>query len=153
MVADREAAEHDLRDDAERQQHAEPREVAAEWLPAPRERARGDRRDTDEARDDAVAVLDPGVGLERRRHAAVALGPVRAAEARAGQADRGAREDDQRQGGERHLGDALVGRGGSARGGALRERLASQRGLGLAPALGEGREELTLLCAKSRTAR
>ena len=102
-------------DDAERQQHAEPREVAAERPPAPRQRARGDRGEADEARDHAVAVLDPGVRLQRRRDAAVALGPVRAAEARAGEAHRGAREDDQRQRSERHLGDALVGAGGERR--------------------------------------
>ena len=101
--------------DAERQQHAEPREVAAERPAAEGERARGDRGEPDEAGEQAVAVLDPGVGLERRRHAAVALGPVRAAEPGAGEPHRRAREDDQRQRDERELGDALVGARGERR--------------------------------------
>ena len=42
----------------------------------------------DERREDAVAVLDDRVGLQRRDRAAVALGPVGAAEARAGEAHR-----------------------------------------------------------------
>ena len=115
VVADREAAEHGLADDAQRQQHADPREVAAERPPPERQRARRDGGEPDEAGDQPVAVLDPGVRLERRRDAAVALGPVRAAEPGAGQADRRAREDDQRQRDERDLGDALVGAGGERR--------------------------------------
>ena len=115
VVADGEAAEHGLADDAERQQHAEPGEVAAERPPPPRQRAGRDRGQPDEARDQAVAVLDPGVRLERRRDAAVALGPVRAPEPRAGQADRRAGEDDQRERSQRHLGDALVGARGERR--------------------------------------
>ena len=125
VVADREAAEHGLADDAERQQHAEPREVAAERPPPERQRARGDRGEPDEARDQPVAVLDPRVRLERRRDAAVALGPVRAAEPGAGQADRRAREDDQRQRGERDLGDALVRAGVSTGAGGSIEAKAS----------------------------
>ena len=53
VVADGEAAEHGLADDAERQQHAEPREVAAERPAPPGERARGDRGEADEARRSA----------------------------------------------------------------------------------------------------
>ena len=82
VVADGEAAEHGLADDAERQQHAERGEVAAERPPPPGECARRDRGKPDEARDQAVAVLDPSVRLKRRRDAAVALGPVRTARAR-----------------------------------------------------------------------
>ena len=53
VVADREAAEHRLADDAERQQHAERGEVAPERPPPPRERAGGDRGEPDEARRSA----------------------------------------------------------------------------------------------------
>ena len=102
------------------------REVAAERPPAPRERARGDRGEPDEAREQPVAVLDPGVRLERRRDAAVALGPVRAAEPGAGQAHRGAGEDDQRERAERDLGDALVGARGEQSGGGARSMLARE---------------------------
>src|SRR3954454_13325293 len=65
--------------------------------------------EADEAGDEAVAVLDPGVGLERRGHAAVALGPVGPAEPRPRQTHGGTREDDQREGRKGDLGDPLVG--------------------------------------------
>ena len=63
----------------------------------PGERAGGDHGEADEAGQDPVAELDHGVGFERRCRAAVALGPVRAAEAGAGQAHAGAGQHDQRQ--------------------------------------------------------
>ena len=123
VVADREAAEHRLADDAEREQHAEHREVAPERPPPERERARGHRGEPDDAGDHAVAVLDPRVRLERRGDAAVALRPVRAPEAGAGQPHRRAGEDDQREGREGDLRDALVGPGGEL--GDAHERQAS----------------------------
>ena len=66
----------------------------------------GDHGEADEAGQQPVAVLDHRVGVERRHRAAVALGPVRAAEPGAGQPHSGAGEDDQRQrrqGDQRHL--------------------------------------------------
>ena len=97
VVLDDEGAEDRLPDHAQRQQGAEEGEVPAEGAAEPGEHAGGDHGDADEAGEDAVAVLDHRVGVERRHRAAVALGPVRAAEARAGEADAGAGEDDQRE--------------------------------------------------------
>ena len=149
VVADGEAAEHRLADDAEREQHAEHREVAAERPPPERERARGDRGQPDEAGDHAVAVLDPRVRLERRGDAAVALRPVRAPEPGAGQPHRRAGEDDQREGRERDLRDALVGARGERRGCAC-ERQASHAGARPRPrvgAPGTGRRASQAPCA------
>ena len=83
----------------------------ARWLrkgtAEPGENAGGDHGEADEAGEDAVAVLDHRVGIERGDRLAVALGPVRAAEAGAGEAHARAGEDDQRErseGDEGHLG-------------------------------------------------
>ena len=84
LSLDREAAEHRLRDDAERQRQREQREVAAERPPPPREDrdghgdARRRSRTTTRLENSISACVCSG-GID----VAVAARPVRAAEARA----------------------------------------------------------------------
>ncbi len=106
------AAEHRLRDHAQRQQRAQPHQLAAVRAPAQRAQPRQAGGDRDRDRDHAVGELDQRVRSQRRVDVAVALRPGRAAEARAGQAHRGAGQHDQRQRAQRHLGDAQVLLGG-----------------------------------------
>ena len=100
VVLDDQGAEDRLADHAQRQQGAEQRQVPAVGAAEEGEDAGGDHGEADEPGQQPVAVLDHRVGVERRHRAAVALGPVRAAEAGAGEAHAGAGEDDQRQRGE-----------------------------------------------------
>ena len=106
VVLDDQGAEDRLAQHPERQQRPEDRQVPAEG-PAEEGQARGgDHGEADEAGQQPVAVLDHRVGVERRHVAAVALGPVRAAEAGAGEPHAGAGQHDQRQrreGDHRHL--------------------------------------------------
>jgi len=107
FVLDRVAAEHRLRDHAERKRKPERHQVAPE-RPAPRRQERREHgHDADEAGDDAVRELNQRMGLERRVHVAIAPRPVRAAETGAAQANRRAAQDDQRQGNERRERDEL----------------------------------------------
>ena len=108
VVPDDLAAEDRLADHAEWQQCTEQRQVPAEGPAKPGEDAGGDHDEADEAGQDPVAELDHGVGVERRHGLAVALGPVRAAEAGAGQAHAGAGQHDQRERPERDQGDGGV---------------------------------------------
>ena len=121
--------------DAERQQHADQREVAPERAAAEREQPGRGGDEADEAGQHPVAELDHGVRLERRRDLAVALRPVRAAEAGAREAHGGAGEDDQRQEDERQLGDlAVLARGEGQAGEAAHAALIVADGvLGLQP--------------------
>ena len=105
VVLDHQRAEHRLADHAERQQDAEEGQVPAVGPAEEGERAGRDDREPDEAGDDPVSVLDHRVELDRRHRAAVALGPVRAAETGAGEADRRTRGDDRCQRDQGHEGD------------------------------------------------
>jgi hypothetical protein len=109
---DREAAEHGLSDDAERQQTADPGQVAPVGAPAQRQQPRQAGRDHDRDRDHPVGELDHRMGVQRRIHVAVALRPCRAAEARAREPHGGACQHDQRQGDQRPQRDdrVLLGR-------------------------------------------
>ena len=102
VVLDDQGAEDRLADHPQRQQRPEQRQVPAERPAEPGQHAGGDHREADEAGEQPVAVLDHRVGVERGHRPAVALGPVRAAEARSGQPHRGAGQHDQR---ERREGD------------------------------------------------
>ena len=108
VVLDDQGAEDRLADHAQRQQRPEERQVPAERAAEPGEDAGGDHGEADEAGEQAVAVLDHRVGVERRHGAAVALGPVRAAEPGAGEAHGGAGQHDQRQRREGDEGDLGV---------------------------------------------
>ncbi len=113
VVEHGEAAEQDLRDDAERQQHREPHQVAAVGPPAIGAQQRRERREADEAGQQPVAELDHAVRVElavERRLGA--LRPCRAAEPRPGDADRDPRHHDQRERNERHAGDQRIAGGG-----------------------------------------
>ena len=112
VVLDDEGAEDRLADHAERQQRAEQSQVPAIGPAEEGEDAGGDHGEADEPGQQPVAVLDHRVRFERRRAAAVAFGPVRAAEPGAGQAHGGAGEHDQRQRGEGDRGDLGVAPGG-----------------------------------------
>ena len=101
VVLDDQGAEDRLADHPQRQQRAEQRQVPAVGPAEEGEDAGGDHGDADEPGQQPVAVLDHRVGVERRHGLAVALGPVRAAEAGAGEPHAGAGEDDQRQRAER----------------------------------------------------
>ena len=111
LVGDGDAAEHGLGDDAQRQQGAQPDQIAAARLAQERPREGGHGDEADDAADEAVAVLDHRVGLQRRHDGAEALGPVRAAQATAGQTHARAREHDdaERDQGDRR--EAGVGAG------------------------------------------
>ena len=87
MVLDDEGAEDRLADHSQRQQGAEQGQVPAVGHAEEGEDAGGDHGEADEAGQQAVAVLDHRVGLEWRRAAAVAFGPIRTAQAGAGEAD------------------------------------------------------------------
>ena len=82
VLADRETAQHGLRDDAERQQAGEDREVAPERPARERKHGNDSRDHADKPGQRPVAELDQRVALERRIDAAVAPRPGRAAEAR-----------------------------------------------------------------------
>ena len=81
VVLDDEGAEDRLADHSQRQQGAEQGQVPAVGAAEEGEHAGGDHGEADEPGQEPVAVLDHRVGFERRRRAAVAAGPVRAAEA------------------------------------------------------------------------
>ena len=63
VVAHGEAAEHGLGDDADREQHAEQRQVAPVGTPPEGQRAGGHGDQADDAGQQAVAVLDDRVGV------------------------------------------------------------------------------------------
>ena len=108
VVLDDQRAEDRLPEHPQRQQGAEQRQVPAVGHAEEGEAAGGDHGEADETGQQPVAVLDHRVGLQRRHRAAVAFGPVRAAEAGAGQSHGGAGEHDQRQSGEGDGGDLRV---------------------------------------------
>ena len=112
VVLDDQGAEDRLADHAERQQRPEHGQVPAVGTPEEGEDGGGDHDDADEAGDQPVAELDHRVRFQRRRGAAVAFGPVRAAEAGAGEPHAGAGEDDQREGAEGDGGELRVALGG-----------------------------------------
>jgi hypothetical protein len=88
MVETGETAKRRLGDDAERQQHRDPGEIAPVWTPGEREHGRDHGDDPDDRRDRPVSELDQGVRAERRQRGPPAFRPVRAAEPGIGEPDR-----------------------------------------------------------------
>ena len=126
VVAHHEAAEHRLPHHAQRKEHAEDRQVAAIGAAHEREAGGRDHDDAHEPGDHPVAELDHRVELQRRDRAAVALGPVRAAEARAGEAHGRARQHDHRQRAHGHDRHPLVELGRDRDAGAQRRATARE---------------------------
>ena len=100
-----EAAKHGLGHDAQGETQRQPGQVAAKRLARERQHGGEDGQNADQARDGAVAELDQGMGGERRQRLAVALGPVRAAQAGVGQPHRRTGQHDQCQGDQRGVGE------------------------------------------------
>jgi hypothetical protein len=115
---------HRLPDDAERQQHAEDRQIPAEGHAEEGQQAGGDGRQRHEAREHAIAELDPRMRVELGHEPAVlvALRPVRTPEPRPRDAHRRAGEDDQRQRDEGDRRDEEVALGDDAEAGAHGEK-------------------------------
>ena len=111
VVLDDERAEDRLADDAERQQRPEQRQVPAERAAEEGEDAAAITAMPTKPVKQPVAVLDHRVDVERRHRPAVALGPVRAAEARSRSAAPPAPvrtiSDSAAEGDQRHLGVEL----------------------------------------------
>jgi hypothetical protein len=108
VVLDDQGAEDRLPDHPQWQQGAEQRQMPAVGAAEEGQDAGRDYRKADEPGQQPVAVLDHRVGVEWGHRAAVALGPVRAAEPGAGQANPGPGEDDQGQCRKRDRGDLRV---------------------------------------------
>ena len=108
VVLDHESSEHGLPDDPQGQQAAEEREMPAVGPAEESQEGGGDDRQADEAGQQPVAVLDPGVDLGGGDVTAVTLGPVGATEAGSGQPHCGPGEDDQDQRDQRDQRDLRV---------------------------------------------
>ena len=108
---DRDAAEHDLADHAADEAERQPRQVPPPGLADEGAEHGQDHRDRDDAREEAVHLLDRAVGARDVDEAApVALGPVRAAQTGAGEAHERAGHDDHGEGQRGQQGQAAVRR-------------------------------------------
>ena len=122
---DGDAAEHDLADDAADEAERQPRQVPPPGLADEGAEHGQDDRDRDDAREEAVHLLDRAVGARDVDEAApVALGPVRAAQTGAGQAHERAGHDDHGEGQRGQQGQAAVRRRAEPPAAGLRPRRA-----------------------------